>query len=338
MIEEILDQCLKDISAKRATLADCLKKYPQYADELAPLLETALALKAMPDVQPSRAFKLKTRARLTQLSRPALPRRFTFLVPRFSLATLATIILVALGLTGGMVYAASDSLPDSPLYSIKRGTEEIQVLLATDPESQARVHMGLAEQRLLEAQALAGRASPSAFAEQTVAEYSRQVNASLAAVPSEQPSSTSLSQELMNRLTRQQDELRTLEKMVSAPALEKALNASEKAKEKLDTLMTPKPTNAPPVSAPTSTILAPTRIPVTPTLVPAATYTLPPTAMPMLTPALSLPPLTLPGATLSVPTLAPGPPSGAPPLPKPTLHGPPENLPTVPGIPVPHAP
>ncbi len=64
MIEEILDECLKEIQARRATIDDCLRKYPQYAEELRPLLESALAIQDVPEITPSEAFKRATRARL----------------------------------------------------------------------------------------------------------------------------------------------------------------------------------------------------------------------------------------------------------------------------------
>lgn len=64
MIELILDECLEAIREKRATLAECLAKYPQYAEELAPLLEMAVAIENLPEIQPSEEFKQSTRARL----------------------------------------------------------------------------------------------------------------------------------------------------------------------------------------------------------------------------------------------------------------------------------
>lgn len=64
MIEDILDECLREIQARRATVDDCLRKYPQYAEELGPLLEIALAIQDVPDIKPREEFKRATRARL----------------------------------------------------------------------------------------------------------------------------------------------------------------------------------------------------------------------------------------------------------------------------------
>ncbi len=70
MIEAILDQCLEDISLKHATLDECLAKYPDYAAELKPLLEAALALEQATDVRPTAEFKDKLRERILNFSDP----------------------------------------------------------------------------------------------------------------------------------------------------------------------------------------------------------------------------------------------------------------------------
>ncbi len=329
MIEEILDLCLNEIRAKRATVADCLKKYPQYAKELEPLLETAFALEAVPDVKPSLAFKLRTRAQLANLPSPALLPRAPFF-PRLSFATAAAMILAILGLGAGLVYAAGDSLPDSPFYLIKRGAEGIQIRFASDPASQARTYMTFAERRLDEAKALASKPDQNALAEQAIVEYNIQVDASLAAAPLEQTSSAPLAQELTNRITLQQDALKTLEKKISSPTLEKALSGSVKAKEKLNAVASPQPTGIP-ISAPSP--LLPTLPPVTPSPAPSTTPTpplsptVPVTATPVLTPPISLPPITIAAPTLAIPNVVPKPPTEVP-IPK--L---PPIVPPVPGLP-----
>lgn len=70
MIPAILDACLDDIQEHGATIADCLAKYPEYGEELKPLLEVALALLSGPDVKPSKDFKAALRDRLMGLPDP----------------------------------------------------------------------------------------------------------------------------------------------------------------------------------------------------------------------------------------------------------------------------
>ncbi len=74
MIEDILDECLREIQARRVTVDDCLRKYPQYAEELGPLLEIARAIQDVPDIEPSEAFKRATRARLFDTPRNGKPK------------------------------------------------------------------------------------------------------------------------------------------------------------------------------------------------------------------------------------------------------------------------
>ncbi|PIW22138.1 MAG: hypothetical protein COW32_06185, partial [Candidatus Aquicultor secundus] len=56
---------------------------------------------------------------------------------------------------GGLVYASSDSLPQSPLYGLKRAVESVQLALTVDNESKARLHYQLAQKRLAEAKSMA---------------------------------------------------------------------------------------------------------------------------------------------------------------------------------------
>lgn len=71
MLEVILDRCLEDIRTRRATADECLARFPEHAEQLAPMLKAALALRKMGDIRPSREFKAATRARLLTLGKPA---------------------------------------------------------------------------------------------------------------------------------------------------------------------------------------------------------------------------------------------------------------------------
>ncbi len=70
MIEAILDECLQDICLNHASLESCLARYPEYAAELKPLLEAALALMQAAEVRPNQTFKDKLRARILNFSDP----------------------------------------------------------------------------------------------------------------------------------------------------------------------------------------------------------------------------------------------------------------------------
>ncbi|MSP13108.1 MAG: hypothetical protein EXR62_09135 [Chloroflexi bacterium] len=67
----------------------------------------------------------------------------------------AAVVIVALLLAGmGMTVASADSLPNTPLYSIKRTTEQIQSQIVSGPAA-TRWHLELADRRLYEIQTLA---------------------------------------------------------------------------------------------------------------------------------------------------------------------------------------
>ena len=62
----ILEECLTALSNDTATVDECLARYPQYAEQLKPLLGTIRYLKLGRSVKPSLAFKSYSRVHLTQ--------------------------------------------------------------------------------------------------------------------------------------------------------------------------------------------------------------------------------------------------------------------------------
>jgi hypothetical protein len=62
--EDILAQCIEDIKAGRASIEDCLDRYPSLREQLEPLLRIALEIREPPDIKPSPASKLKARVQL----------------------------------------------------------------------------------------------------------------------------------------------------------------------------------------------------------------------------------------------------------------------------------
>ena len=70
--DRALEDCLQRI-VNGETLESCLRRYPQYAGELTPLLRTALELKEGANIRPTEAFKERSRDRLAAYmqSRPS---------------------------------------------------------------------------------------------------------------------------------------------------------------------------------------------------------------------------------------------------------------------------
>lgn len=167
--EEILQNCIAEIKNGQ-TLEGCLLAYPEFADRLAPLLKTASLLSsALPEVSPSLDFEEETGAKLlaaVRAKRTELPKKISLpfqkrwaiipVVPagRQAFAKVAAAALVCFMLTGGVVAASANSLPNSPLYVVKKGVEKIQLALTFDEEAKVELHLKLAQKRLDEAEAL----------------------------------------------------------------------------------------------------------------------------------------------------------------------------------------
>ncbi len=147
----IFDECLERIVVDGETLEQCLKRYPEQAAELKPLLETVLAVKEASAVEPRPEFKARARYRFrSALQEKAAPKRRPFFgwVPRW--ATALAIVLVVLMAGGGTVAAASNSMPDSILYPVKLATENVQLALTTSELGRARLCAGFADRRVVE--------------------------------------------------------------------------------------------------------------------------------------------------------------------------------------------
>jgi hypothetical protein len=183
LVESALDDCLEQVLRHDANPEACLCDYPDLAAELYPLVELAAALAALSDVSPSPSFKQKTRRLLTSLREPPVRHR-SFdrrdvghnWFKRAAIGLLAALVLLSLG--SGGITASRAALPGTPLYSVKRQVESLQLALTQDAASQATVQLMVAERRLDEAEQLASTGS-EALAEQTVGEYDRHMSSAL---------------------------------------------------------------------------------------------------------------------------------------------------------------
>ncbi len=174
-MEEILARCLSDLE-RGASVEDCLARYPEWRDELQPLLQAAQRMSAAPRVAPSVSFQQSARSRLMCkidarapakeqpgqakgqgiLSRLGLRPNVPVLVRRLATPGLAAIaILVLLGTLGiGAVYASSDSLPGDTLYGVKLAGERAQLALSPKETTDAHLYLRFAQERLQEAMRL----------------------------------------------------------------------------------------------------------------------------------------------------------------------------------------
>lgn len=132
---DAFNECI-DLLAAGQSIDDCLRRYPQYADVLRPMLEAGL-LARRAQVSPTETADAQARGRARfqdALRKPAPPR-----VYRLSWARLAAGVLLVFMLSSvGISLAAQDSLPGDPLYNVKRLTESVQLVISgSSPTLQA---------------------------------------------------------------------------------------------------------------------------------------------------------------------------------------------------------
>jgi hypothetical protein len=148
-LDQILDDCLRQLASGTSTLDECLARHPQQAAQLKPLLQTAIGLGSGLSVRPGGAFTGRSRNQLLAHIR-AHPRRRT--LPFFEMRRVAAslaMVVVALMVTGTAF--AQAALPGQPLYTWKLSSEHIWRAMASDPIG---VDLGLAHRRVVEMQSV----------------------------------------------------------------------------------------------------------------------------------------------------------------------------------------
>lgn len=143
-LETILDVCANEIAEGRASLDDCLRRYPEHAAQLKPLLTAATLLSRARAVVPDPAYKARARAQLTiHMQQHPQRRRVSPIFWRFSIA-LATVML--LFLASGTAFAQG-ARPGDALYNWKLTSEYVWRMTSADPLG---VDLALADRRMNE--------------------------------------------------------------------------------------------------------------------------------------------------------------------------------------------
>ena len=169
-IEQILQTCLEMIRSGQETVDSALARYPEQAEELRPLLETASWLQmSRKAVSPAPDFVTASRRRLEArlerekaegLSRApraedlglwnTLVYLFTqkSFVYRFAIATIFVVLFVVT--TSSVAGAAQQAIPGDQLYPVKTSLERVQLALSLSEARRAQLNIDFAERRLVE--------------------------------------------------------------------------------------------------------------------------------------------------------------------------------------------
>ena len=152
---EALNDCL-DRLVQGEDIRECLRRYPQQAGELEPLLHVALAtIRASEEVKPDPEAKAQNFLRFSEAvhQRSAQPERksswlsFRWLpIARPVAVSLASILVFVMG-AGVATAASSDSVPGEPLYWVKTTKETVEGRLPRSSNERANYEANLAEVR-----------------------------------------------------------------------------------------------------------------------------------------------------------------------------------------------
>ena len=122
-LELALDKCLQQLAAGKWSLGQCLVRYPQYAAELRPLLETALQLQKGKAIRPPGTMRDRTRAELADYMQAHPRGRKAPGGTRLGAKVGALLIVLILTLALASTAFAQNALPGQALYSLKLYTE-----------------------------------------------------------------------------------------------------------------------------------------------------------------------------------------------------------------------
>ena len=156
---EALNDCVERLT-KGESIQDCLNRYPEYADELRPLLEVSVStIRAAEDLQPGPSAKRRNFQRFSRAIseaarrkedrvpwwQPWKSRRFAP-IARPALVGFMAIAIMLTGV-GATTAAASNSVPGEPLYWVKTTRENVESRMPRSDESRANYEAKLAQAR-----------------------------------------------------------------------------------------------------------------------------------------------------------------------------------------------
>jgi hypothetical protein len=129
-LELALDDCLQRLASRKANLAQCLARYPQFAEQLRPMLETALEVQRGKQVRAPGAVRDRTRDKLLQyIEAHPQQREKKQVIPRLAIIIVGLVCALLTVGTG----AAQAAMPGQILYGLKLSSERVWRAAAPDP-------------------------------------------------------------------------------------------------------------------------------------------------------------------------------------------------------------
>jgi hypothetical protein len=153
---DAFNNCLDALDAG-TSLQACLDKYPQWQDELEPMLRTVLEAKDLSAPAIPREVLNRSRTRIlgyaAQLRTVDRPARHWWRLPRMATAVFFS-ILVFLMSSGGLLAASAQSLPGDMLYPVKLAVENLQVQFVPGVKERQEIELNYTLRRVSEIEKL----------------------------------------------------------------------------------------------------------------------------------------------------------------------------------------
>ena len=178
-ISDALNDCL-DLLSQGRTVEECLERYPDLSDELAPLLGLSIrtqmaaeTVAASPEAQRAGLGRI-TDAWTVMQERRHRRSPWWLLKRSWVLAAVAGLVLAFGGWTTAA--AAQDSIPGDTLYPVKEAQERVLLLVVFTDGGRADLHARLAEARSVEATKLAAQGSGPVAVDKATLEMEEHMN------------------------------------------------------------------------------------------------------------------------------------------------------------------
>lgn len=150
------ETCLQQLQAG-ASLEQVLRQYPQWANELRPLLSAAQAAISMGKAIPIPAnAQERSRSRFMAQARQYSRSPLGWFAFNFSPLKLAALVLILVLFFGGVSSAvvSAQALPGDTLYSVKLITEQTRLFFTKDPTDRLKLEQSFDQERREEVQTL----------------------------------------------------------------------------------------------------------------------------------------------------------------------------------------
>ena len=159
-LDQALQECL-ELLHHGVSVEECLARYQESAEELEPLLRTAVTMEHQLTQSMPQLARARVRARvLAEWGRRHESRRRRWTLPLFvpRWAAVAASLLLAIMVGGtGTVAAAEAAIPGDILYPVKEFREEAVLWLTLSPEARIVRYAGLVNERARELQSLTAK-------------------------------------------------------------------------------------------------------------------------------------------------------------------------------------